>query len=324
MPIPHAHFRSRATVASARADSPTRAEHSPAAGIAFMCTGVFCLTVNDVFAKWLGQFYPVPEVAFFRMLFALPLIVGVALALGGPRALTTRRPLAHAGRGLLATLATLSFFLALTLLPLAEVSAIAFSAPVFVTLLAIPLLGERPGKTQWLATLGGFAGILLIARPGAAAFSLAALVPLVTAFAYGMLMLTARMLGTRETIWATMFYATAVPLVLIAGLLPWFWETPALAHLPWFIGSGVFGGLAMTLITQGFRIGVASVVAPFDYTGLVWATFFGWAIWGELPAALSVLGGGIIALCGGYLAWSQTRVPRRAVRQEALHPPRGD
>ncbi|MFW5969501.1 MAG: DMT family transporter [Halofilum sp. (in: g-proteobacteria)] len=308
-----------------RAAVAREADGSPAAGIAFMCAGVFCLTVNDVFAKWLGQFYPVAEVAFFRMLFALPLIVGVALAVGGPRALATARPLAHLGRGLLATCATLSFFLGLTLLPLAEVSAIAFTAPLFVTVLAIPLLGERPGPVQWMATIVGFGGILLIARPGGATFSLAALAPLVTAFAYGMLMLTARMLGRRETIWATMFYATAVPLVLIATLLPWVWKTPELAHLPWFIGSGLFGGLAMTLITQGFRIGVASVVAPFDYTGLVWATLFGWLIWGEIPSPLSVAGGIIIALCGGYLAYSQTRNGRRRPSDpEPLHPPRGD
>lgn len=310
-------------MASARA-AATHADAAPAAGIAFMCAGVFCLTVNDVFAKWLGQSYPVVEIAFFRMLFALPLIVAVGLAVGGPRALATRRPLAHLGRGLLATCATLSFFLGLTLLPLAEASAIAFTAPLFVALLAVPLLGERPRPLQWVATFAGFGGILLIARPGAEAFSLAALAPLTTALAYGLLMLTARMLGRNETIWATMLYATAVPLAVTATLLPWFWQTPALADLPYFVGSGLFGGLAMTLITQGFRIGVASIVAPFDYTGLVWATLFGWMIWGEVPAPLSVAGGLLIAVCGGYLAYSQTRSGRRGAAPEPLHPPRGD
>ena len=300
------------------------ADGSPAAGIAFMCTGVFCLTINDAFAKWLGAFYPVPQVAFFRLLFALPLIVGVGLALGGPRALATRRPLMHLARGLLATGATLTFFLGLTLLPLAEVSAIAFTAPLFVTVLAVPLLGERPSRAQWVATCAGFGGVLLIARPGAAAFSPAALAPLATALFYGLLMLTARLLGTRETIWATMLHATAIPLVIIAALLPWYWESPALAHLPHLVAMGFFGGLALTLITQGFRIGVASVVAPFDYTGLVWATLIGWLVWGEVPAGLSIAGGVVIALCGSYLAWKESGGGRRAPAPEPLHPPRGD
>lgn len=311
-------------MAVTRAATPTHDDASPLAGIAFMCAGVLCLTVSDAFAKWLGQFYPVPEVVFFRMLLALPLIVGAGLALGGRRALATRRPLAHVGRGLLATCAALTFFLGLTLLPLAEVSAIAFSAPLFVTVLAVPLLGERPRPAQWAAAVVGFGGILLIVRPGSAVFSLAALAPLAAAISYGLLMLTARMLGRRETIWATMLYTHVVPAVIVGALLPWSWETPALAHVPYLVGLGCFGGLAMTLITQGFRIGIASVVAPFDYTGLVWATAFGWLIWGELPAPASVAGGLLIAACGAYLAWSQARNGRRRGAPEMLPPPRGD
>lgn len=311
-------------MSTTRAVVPTEADGSPVAGIAFMCAGVFCLTINDVFAKWLAAFYPVPEIAFFRMLFALPLIVGAGVLIGGRGALATRRPLAHVGRGVLATAATLSFFLAITLLPLAEATAIAFTAPLFVTLLAIPLLGERPGRPQWIATLTGFAGVLLIVRPGGAAFTLGALAPLAAALAYASLMLTARMLGRRETIWATMLYATVVPLVVSAMMLPWFWKTPDAAHLPYLVGVGFFGGLSMTLITQGFRIGIASVVAPFDYTGLVWATLFGWIFWNEVPSELSVLGGLVIAACGVYLAYSQARIARKKAAVEPLHPPRGD
>lgn len=304
-----------------RADSTTDA--APLTGIAFMCAGMLCLTINDAFAKWLGAFYPVVEIAFLRMLLALPLIVAAAVVFGGPGALSTRRPLAHLGRGLLATAATLCFFVGLTLLPLAEVTAIAFAAPLFVTLLAVPLLGERPGPAQWIATCAGFVGVLLVVRPGGSTFTLAALLPLGTALSYALLMLTARMLGRGETIWVTMFHATLVPLVITAAMLPWYWQPPALEHLPHFIGLGFFGGLAMTLITQGFRVGIASVVAPFDYTGLIWATLFGWLIWGEVPSSLSVLGGLVIAACGVYLAWEQARNGRRRTVPDPLHPPRG-
>lgn len=311
-------------MATARAHTATDTEGSPVAGIAFMCAGVFCLTINDVFAKWLGAFYPIPEVAFLRMLFALPFIVAAALIFGGPRTLLTKRPLAQVGRGLLATCATLTFYLSLTLLPLAEATAIAFTAPLFVTLLAMPLLGERPGPVQWLVTCVGFIGVLLIVRPGGVTFTLAALVPLGTALAYALLMLTARMLGRSETIWATMLYATVIPLFITGVLLPWYWQAPSPEHLPYFVALGLSGGLAMTLITQGFRVGIASVVAPFDYTGLVWATAFGWIIWDEIPARLSIVGGMVIGVCGVYLAYTQARNGRRRRAAEPLHPPRGD
>jgi len=310
-------------MSTAPLDRAAEPHPSPGAGIAFMCAGVFCIAINDALAKWLGAIYPVPEVAFFRMLFALPMIVGAALVFGAPGALMTRRPLMHLGRGLLATVAVLTFFYGLTLLPLAEVTAIVLTAPLFVTVLAVPLLGERPGRAQWLATAAGFGGMLLIVRPGAAAFTLAAIAPLVTALTYGLLMLTARRLGRRETIWATMVWATAVPLAGTATLLPWFWRAPALAHLPLFVASGFFGGLAMTLITQGFRVGIASVVAPFDYTALIWATIIGWLIWGEIPAPLSIAGGLIIAGCGIYLAYRQARSSARR-RAGGPVPPRGD
>lgn len=306
----------------ARATTP--ADASPAAGIASVCAGVLCLTINDALAKSLAAHYPIIEIVFFRMLFALPLIVAAGIAIGGRRALATRRPLVHLGRGLLATGATITFFLALALLPLAEATAIAFAAPLFVTLLAIPLLGERPGAPQWIATLAGFGGVLLIVRPGTAAFTLAALVPLATALAYALLMLSARMLGRSETIWATMVYATLVPLVVSAAVLPWYWQAPALAHLPYFVAIGVFGGAAMTLITQGFRIGPASIVAPFDYTGLIWATALGWIFWHEVPSATSVLGAAVIAACGIHLAYRHAASGSRRDAPEGLQPPRGD
>ncbi|MDZ7748088.1 MAG: hypothetical protein U5K43_03930 [Halofilum sp. (in: g-proteobacteria)] len=137
-----------------------------------------------------------------------------------------------------------------------------------------------------------------------------------------MLMLTARMLG-RETIWATLFYATAVPALITGTMMPWFWETPSLAHVPWLIGSGFFGGLAMTLITHGFRMGSPRWWRV-RLAGLVDNPLFGWLIWGELPALASVAGGLLIAACGAYLAWSQARAGRRRGTPEALRPPRGD
>lgn len=311
-------------MASAPVESSPGTGSSPVAGVTFMCVGVFCLTINDAFAKWLGAYYPVAEVTFLRTLFALPLILAAALILGGPKSLVTRRPLAHLGRGLIATFASLTFYLGLKLLPLAEVTAIVFTAPLFVTILAAPLLGERPGPIQWSAACAGFVGVLLIVRPGSSAFTLMALVPLGTALAHGLMMLTARMLGRGETIWAMMLYSTAVPLVITGLMLPWYWTTPAVEHLPHIAGLGISGGVALTLITQGLRIGTASVVAPFDYTGIIWAVIFGWFFWEEIPSVLSILGGLLIGACGVYLVYGRSLHGRRSRAASMPIPPRAD
>lgn len=298
-----------------------RPESHSGAGIAFVAVGVFCVTINDALVKHLGETYPVVQVVFFRMLFALPLIAGMAFAVAGRSALLSRRPVFHLGRGLLNAIAAFSFYLGLTHLPLAETTAIAFSAPLFVTLLAIPLLGERPGAGQWLVTLLGFVGVVLIIQPGGDAFSPAAVLPLITALSYASFMLSARFLQRDENLWTTMSYATVVPLTVSAVALPWVWQMPQAGDLPFFIGSGVFGGLGMTLITQGFRVGTASVVAPFDYTGMVWAVFFGWLFWSEIPSPLAILGGLVIAGCGIFLAWKHGRASRRSTMPETLPPP---
>jgi drug/metabolite transporter (DMT)-like permease len=270
------------------------------------------LAVNDALAKQLGIAYPIGEIVFFRMLFALPLIIGVGLAVGGWQTLRTRAPFVQIGRGLIAASAPFAYVAGLTLLPLASNAAISFASPLFITLLAAPLLGEQPGIRQWLATWVGFVGVLLIAQPGAATFTWGASLPLAASFSYALLMVSARTLSRRrETIWATMFYATLVPLVVSSALLPWCWQTPALTSWPDFVGVGVFGGTAMTLITQAFRIGAASVVAPFDYTGLLWATLFGWLFWDEIPATLTWLGIGVIILSGIYITYRQGTRNRR-------------
>lgn len=294
--------------------SPNGSISSSTAGIAYICAGAFCLAVNDALAKYLDDFYPVVEIVFFRMLFALPLAVCSGLIVGGRRALVTHAPWLQIGRGLAAIAAPIAYISGLAILPLAANAAISFASPLFITLLALPLLGERPGWRQWVATLVGFGGVLCIIQPGAAVFSWSALLPLAAALAYALLMLSARTLANRgDTIWVTMLYATAVPLVISGALLPWAWHAPAPEQWPALLGLGIFGGGAITLITQAFRVGGASVVAPFDYTGLLWAALLGWLFWDEIPAIPAFIGMAIVVVSGIYLAWRQGAPQSRRV-----------
>lgn len=295
--------------------SPASQSSSSSAGIAYICAGAFCLTVNDALAKYLNDFYPVVEIIFFRMLFALPLVIAAGLLVGGRQALVTRSPWLQIGRGLAAIGAPLAYINGLAVLPLAANAAISFASPLFITLLAAPLLGERPGWRQWAATLVGFGGVLCIIQPGTDVFSWGAFLPLAAALAYALLMLSARTLANRgDTIWVTMLFATGVPLAISGLFLPWAWHTPALIHWPALVALGMFGGGAITLITQAFRVGGASVVAPFDYTGLLWAALLGWVFWDEIPTLAAFAGMAIIVITGIYLAWRQGASRRRRAR----------
>lgn len=276
-------------------------------GILWMCAGVFCLSVGDAIAKWLGEVHSPVQIIFFRTLVSLPLIALIAHFYGGLRKLGTRRPGVHLVRGLFATGTMLCFVFGLILLPLAEATAIAFAAPLFVTLLSVPLLGERVGRLPLVAALVGFLGVLVVVRPGGGGFQLGALVVVGAAIFYALLMITARRYGVREYLWAMVFYVTLVPLVVTGVLLPWVWQVPAPQHWLGFLGAGIFGIGAMACITLAFRHAPAALAAPFDYTGMLWAVLLGWWFWAEVPDAWVFAGSALIIGSGLAIAFHERR-----------------
>ncbi|QJQ93850.1 MULTISPECIES: DMT family transporter [Halomonadaceae] len=267
-------------------------------GIAWMCVAVFCLSVGDAISKWLGDVHSPIQIIFFRALISLPLIALIAHFSGGLRKLSTRRPGVHLIRGLLATGTMLCFVFGLTLLPLAQTTAIAFAAPLFVTLLSVPLLDERVERLPMLAALVGFIGVLMVVRPGTGGFQPGALVVVAAALFYALLLITARRYGVREYLWAMVFYVTLVPLLVTGMLLPMVWRTPDALHWLGFVGASIFGIGAMACITLAFRQAPAALVAPFDYTGMLWAVVLGWWFWGEVPDLWVYLGTAVIIASG--------------------------
>lgn len=293
----------------------TASHASPLAGIACVSAGILFLTCSDALAKWVGQYYSPVQILFLRAAIALPVVLVLVLALGGRPALRTHHARLHLARGALNIVSASLFYLSLQSLPLAEATAIAFSAPLFVTALSVLVLKERVDGRRWLAVGAGFAGVLIIVRPGAASFQMAALLPLATAALYAIMMLTARAIDAAESMLTTMLYIVVGQLVCSAVAVPAFWTPPAWLHLPFFAGIALFSTLGLTFITQGFRIGPASVVAPFDYTGLLWASLLGWLVWQDSPDVLDSLGAAFIVGSGLYIAWRETRSgkKRRAI-----------
>jgi drug/metabolite transporter (DMT)-like permease len=270
-------------------------------GIVMMCVGVASLCVNDALAKTLTEGYSPLQIQFMRNLIALPFALLIAFKMGGTPALRSHRPLAHLLRGTLWISATFMFFTSIMYLGLAEATALIFVAPLFITAISAMFLGEKVGWRRWLAVLAGFAGVLIVVRPGGSTFQLISLLPVATAFVYALLMLSARWVDSRESVWTLLLYLTATGALLSAFIVPLVWVPVRLDDVWLFVGIAVFGTAGMTLMTQAFRLAPAVVVAPLDYTALLWATILGWLFWNEIPDAMTFIGAAVIVVSGVFI-----------------------
>ncbi|KAA9009861.1 DMT family transporter [Histidinibacterium aquaticum] len=289
---------------------PGTASAGSGAAVAVMCTGVLCLVLSDTASKWLVERYHPLQLLFVRSLLAAPVFAALILWRQGPAALRSSRPGVHVLRGCLAIAATWAFILALRHLALDLATALIFAAPLFIAALSKPLLGEHVGRDRWAAVVAGFAGVLVVVRPGTAAFEPAMLLPILAAALYAGMMISARFVPKSDGYLTLTFWMTLVPAILCSATLLLDW--PALAPLdPWLLAmTAVFGTLGVSLISQAFRMGRASVVAPLDYTALLWASLMGWIVWGTVPSHWVYLGAAIIAGAGLYVILTERRARR--------------
>ena len=236
-----------------------------------MVAAVFLFAIVDATAKWLGQSYAPVQIVFFQHFFGLIPVAVLVWRSGGFAALRTRRPFAHALRGGLLFASMLLFYTALRGLPLAEAIAVTFTLPLYITALSGPLLGEAVGVRRWAAVIIGFLGALIMVRPGTEAFRPETLLVLTAAFIAALAMLLTRRLTRTETDVALVTHTT-----LIAGLasVPFAslaWQAPCAGDLGLFVLVGIAGGSAAYLMVVAYRNAPAAVVAPFDYSSLIWA-----------------------------------------------------
>ncbi len=285
-------------------------------GISSAVCAVLAFSIVDAIAKWLGQTYAPIEIVFFRYVFGLLPVAVFVWQSGGMTALATRRPLAHVMRGGFLFLALLGFFSGIRVLPLAEAIAIAFTAPLFVTTLSAPVLGERVGPRRWAAVLVGLVGALIMVRPRTAAFQLEALYILASAMAFACMVLLTRRMTRTETNAAMVTYSTICAGLLTMPFLPAVWRTPVGGDWLLFVTLGIIGGAAAYLVIQAYRNAPVAVVAPFDYTALIWATLFGWVFWREQPGPPVWIGAGIVCLSSIYVTHREAYA-NRVLRREA-------
>jgi drug/metabolite transporter (DMT)-like permease len=292
-------------------------------GIILLCLGIAIFALQDVILKWLAGDYPLSQVMLTRSVTAVPIMLVFVHLDGGLRTLFTPGTRAMIGRGLIMFVAYFAYYIALPALPLATTVALYFSAPLFITILSVVLLKETVGPRRWIALALGFFGVALMLQPDGTGFEWAALLVLLSGFAYALSMIAARVLGGQETGAALAFWGNAVFLVLslvisaalgsgtyegasdhasVAFLLRG-WVTPTAFDLSLMMATGVVAALGLTLLTQAYRIAEASVVTPFEYTAMVWSVIYGWIIWQDWPRVLDWIGIAIIIGSGLYILW---------------------
>ena len=265
-------------------------------------------SLSDATNKWLSADYLVGQIVFFRSLFSfLPVTFLVWRAGGGLQSLRIRSFPNQLLRGLITTASAFMFVLSVSLMPLANVSAFAFTSPLFLTALAIPLLGERVGRQRWGAVVLGFLAVLIMLRPSGEGLRWIALVPIGAALCSAMRDIMTRRMAATESSNATLCSTTVIVTFGALATLPFGWQPIKLWDLPLFALSGLFIGSSYFLMIESFRLAQAPFVAPFEYSGILWSTILGLVIFGDLPDLWIIVGGVLLVACGLYLLRLETR-----------------
>jgi len=275
--------------------------------------GGICLTALDTTAKYLVRDHALFLVVWARYAGQMLVVTPFVWHRTGPGFWRTRNLRMQLLRSALLLTATICFFGGLRYLPLAEGSAITFLAPIFIVVFSQPVLGERPTRARWIASITGFVGIMVLLRPGSAVLQPAVLLLIATAVCNAFYQLLTRKLPG-DSAHTTLFYSALIGAVGLTLALPWGFAGAALS---WREGGlllllGLFAGLAHWLIIKAFLIAPASLLTPFTYLQMIWATLFGYVIFGQLPDGWSAVGMAIVVGSGLMLAWQERRRARMA------------
>jgi drug/metabolite transporter (DMT)-like permease len=276
--------------------------------IATMIAAVAVFSFMDGLLKLLSAYYPPMQVAALRGATSLPFTLLPVLLRGRLHDLRPRRWPMHLLRGVLSVLVLGGFIYAVRVLSLANAYAVFLSAPLIVAALSVPLLGERIDWRNWLAVLLGLAGVLTMLRPSASGLStLGTVAALVGATAYALSAIAVRVLTRSDTTASVVFWTVGLMTVFAATIAAPGWVPIEQAHWKWLLGLGVLAAVGQYLLTEAFRSAPPSVVAPFEYTALLWGVGIDRVVWHVLPSARVCFGGGIVILTGLYLIWHQRR-----------------
>lgn len=297
----------------------------PILAIILINAAVFVFTLMDGLIKYASEtyHYPTGELIFVRNLFAFIPLLGYMLVVEKRLSLSTTRPWSHFWRGVFGVSAMYCYFLSYKLLPLSDAIALGLSGPIFLTILSVPLLGEKVGWRRWSAVVVGFMGVIVMTRPGSGIFDPVAFIPLLASIFYALAMISIRRMSAQEPPTTIVFYFTVFAMFASFITLPFGIFDPDLAWRMPITGNefailitiGVMGGAAQIALTTAFRCASVSVVAPFDYMALVYGFLLGFLIFGEMPDRYLIIGGMVVVTSGIYIIHRETVLARQRRRQ---------
>ncbi|MBS0641054.1 MAG: DMT family transporter [Acetobacteraceae bacterium] len=277
-------------------------------GIWFICLSALTSPLMNGFAKLLGETYNSMQVSWARAFGHIVFMLAFFMPRFGVRMLRTHRLGYHVVRSSLLFISNLSYFFAITFIPIAKAASINMIGPLIVAGLAWPMLGERTTPGRVVAVLVGFIGVLVIIRPGSEVFHWAALFVIFSAFTNGMYQILTRKIADTESPETSAIYSSIVGAFGMLLILPFIWKTPqTLAHLAMFASMGVLGALTHYFVALSLKFAPANIVTPFSYVQLLGSVLVGYVMFANLPDAMTWLGAAIVVATGLYIGWTQTR-----------------
>ncbi|MGM0584963.1 MAG: DMT family transporter [Pseudomonadota bacterium] len=275
-------------------------------GVIMMCLSTVAFASMHATVRHVSAELPVYQIVFFRNLFGLAFLIPVILGSGIVQ-MRTRRLGLHALRGLINIGGMLMFFTAVTITPLAKVTALSFTAPIFTAMLSVLVLGERFRLRRWAAIAFGFLGMLVIIRPGLAVVETGALLALAAAALWAVAMIVIKILSRTETSVAIVAWMGVFLSLFSLGPAIWVWEDPSPAAWGWLLVIGLTGSLGQVSLSQSLKETDPTAVLPFDFLKLIWTALLGAWFFAEIPDLFTWIGAGVIFSSGLYIAYRERR-----------------
>ncbi len=276
-------------------------------GAALMAAAMTVVPFNDALAKHLSDFYPVMLIVWARFVSHFLILLPIVWLRHGPAALWPRQPALQILRSFLMLLSVGFFFTAISIIPLADAIALLLTAPILVTAFSAIILGEHVGPRRWGAVLAGFAGALILIRPGFAGLDPGSILALCAGVSHALYSVLTRKISGTAPPRVTLAFTAVVGAVAMSVIVPFQWVTPDLAHVPLLAGIGLIGACGHFLLIRAFEYAPASILAPFLYTELIAATAIGYFWFGDFPDFWTWTGVAVIVASGIYISWRERR-----------------
>ncbi len=295
----------------------SRHRHAPVTAIGLWLIAALLFVSQSAILKWLADDYHFSEILFAR---SAVVVVGTMILLkrgdGLAAPFRTAKFRLHLIRFACFTVALASFIQAVRAIPLADATAVSFAAPLFMTALSVPLLGEKVGVRRWSAILIGFVGVLVIANPSTGIFEMAALWALLSALGYALAIIVTRMVTKTDNTVVIVFWLNALYVITMPAFAPFYWVMPTWTDIGLMFGCGLIVLVAQLIAVTACTLAPPQVLAPFDYTAMIWATLLGFIVWGDLPSWTVVGGAAILIASGIYILLREAKLQREEARAD--------